>query len=266
MPANRLTLFAKGNLDLRDTLHSLRLGGALAWNGVGEVVRARFPDWSIRVRHETLTRTDALLAATGEPPEELVGRGLDLGAYPPESQFSRAFFETDADAFLLSLQSDVTTTLRRRRGTGWLLYPEGLATWSGADQTWLEAAFDRDGPLTVEASMAALEAIVARRRAISAAPILIYNLSPFVPGEWLHAHQGLEDILSTRIRRYNLGLIELSQRTGISIVDVEAVLARAGAERLKLDALHLSAEGCRLVAEEVVRVLEDLGLFDGAPA
>jgi hypothetical protein len=35
---------------------------------------------------------------------------------------------------------------------------------------------------------------------------------------------------------------------------------------LKLDALHLTAEGCRLVADEVVRVLEDLGLFQAARA
>ena len=33
----------------------------------------------------------------------------------------------------------------------------------------------------------------------------------------------------------------------------------AGADRLKLDAFHLNDEGCRLVAAEAVRVLDDLG-------
>ncbi len=39
------------------------------------------------------------------------------------------------------------------------------------------------------------------------------------------------------------------------------IIARHGADRLKIDALHLNAEGCRLVAEEVVQILEDLGLL-----
>jgi hypothetical protein len=64
--------------------------------------------------------------------------------------------------------------------------------------------------------------------------------------------------------QFNLGLIELSQKTGISVIDVDAILARAGADRLKLDALNLNAEGCRLVATEVVRVLDDLGLSQAA--
>jgi hypothetical protein len=39
------------------------------------------------------------------------------------------------------------------------------------------------------------------------------------------------------------------------------IVARGGADRLKIDALHLTAEGCRLVAEEVLRILEDFGLL-----
>jgi hypothetical protein len=60
--------------------------------------------------------------------------------------------------------------------------------------------------------------------------------------------------------QFNLGLIELSQRTGISVIDIDAILARAGTDRLKLDVLHLNAEGCRLAAAEEVRLLEDFGL------
>ena len=59
-----------------------------------------------------------------------------------------------------------------------------------------------------------------------------------------------------------MGLIELSERTGVSIVDVESLLARKGADALKLDPVHLTPTGYRLVAEEVVRVLGDLGVLD----
>jgi hypothetical protein len=258
---NRLTVFAKGNLDLRDTLHALRIGGDVVWNGIGEVVRAQHPGWSIRVRHETMTRPDALLAATGEPPAELVARKLDLGAYTAESQFSTALFDGECDAVVLSIQPSVTIWPWRRKGDGWLFMPENRPAWPPEDQDWLRANFEDLGPQDPDAAMGDLEAVIGRRREKDDVPILIYNLSAVMPGERLHIHAGLEDVLSTRIRRFNLALIELSQRTGISVIDVDGVLARAGADRLMYDAMHLNAEGCRLVAEEVVRVLDDLGLF-----
>jgi hypothetical protein len=70
----RLVLFAKGNLDLRDSLHSLIIGDQLLWNGLNEIVRARFPGTTIRLRHETWTRSDALLASAGDVPLELAER------------------------------------------------------------------------------------------------------------------------------------------------------------------------------------------------
>ena len=99
----RVNLFLKGNLDVRDSLHSLRLNGAVRWNGVNEVLRGRFPDTTIRVQHETWTRSDALLSAAGEPPAELESRRLPLGAYPARSQFSHAVFAAQADAIILSI-------------------------------------------------------------------------------------------------------------------------------------------------------------------
>jgi hypothetical protein len=39
-------------------------------------------------------------------------------------------------------------------------------------------------------------------------------------------------------------------------------VACAGADRLKIDLLHLTAEGWRLIAEEVVRILHESGCLD----
>lgn len=258
---NRLTLFAKGNLDLRDSLHSLRLGGAVAWNGINEIVRERHPGWSVRLRHETWTRSDALLEAAGAIPAELATRDLALESYPAASQFSTAVFETDADAILLSIQPDLMIPLVRSKRDGYLLMPSGWSAWGQPERSWLNAHFDPEPTLDVERSMHNLEQIIARIRARTAVPILIYNVSAVVPGEQIHSHLGMQDSFSTRIRQFNLGLIELSQKTDMSVIDVDSILARAGADRLKLDAVHLNAEGCRLVAAEVVRVLADLGLF-----
>jgi hypothetical protein len=255
-----VNLFLKGNLDVRDSLHSLRLNGAVRWNGVNEILRSRFPETAIRVQHETWTRSDALLAAAGGVPGELIHRPLPLGAHPPKSQFSQALFEAQVDAIVLSIQPDIATNLLRHRQDGYLLHPGDLGDCAPLDREWLRASFEPVAALDVTESMTNFRDIVGRCQSRSGVPILIYNLSSVVPGDQVHCHAGLGDILSTRIKRFNLGLIELSQQTGISIVDVDAIVARHGADRLKIDALHLNAEGCRLVAEEVVSILNDVGV------
>lgn len=261
---SRINIFVRGNLDVRDTLHSLRVGGVLKWNGVNEVLRQTHPGWSARIRHETGTRSDALLAANGRIPPELATLDISLAPYPLETQFAPALFEAAADVFVLSIQPELMTRLVCHKQRGYLLCPGKWQDWPAALQAWLRSEFEDVGIIDVGAALANLDAIVGRLRARTDAPILIYNLSSVVPGERVHDHQGLEDLLSTRIKRLNLGLIELSQRTGISVIDVDAIVARGGADRLKIDTLHLTSEGCRLVAEEVVRVLDDLGAFSKA--
>jgi hypothetical protein len=261
---SRINIFARGNLDVRDTLHSLRIGDDLKWNGVNEVLRETHPGSVVRIRHETATRSDALLAANGRIPPELAVLDASFAPHPLQTQFASALFEAQADAFVLSIQSELTTRLLRNKREGYLLYPGEWGDWPPDQQQWLRANFDDVGLIPVEAALANFEAIVQRLSARGDAPVLIYNLSSVAPGERVHDYRGLEDLASTRIKRLNLGLIELSQRTGISVIDVDAIVARGGADRLKIDTTHLTAEACRLVAEEVVRVLDDLGVFERA--
>lgn len=110
--------------------------------------------------------------------------------------------------------------------------------------------------------MASLAGVVERLWQDRDVPVLIYNMSSVIPGDRVHCYMGLDETYSTRIRRYNLALIELSQELGFSIVDVDNVLARHGAGGLKLDVMHLQPEGYRLIAQEVVRILDDLGVFE----
>ena len=214
---------------------------------------------------ETWTRSDALLAADGTVPAALAARGLDLGAYPAASQFSTAVFEPGADVVVLSIQPDALSALARHRDEGLAeLHPQDWQAWAPEDRAWLRSAFEPLPPLGVDEALANLARIVGRLRARSEAPILIYNLSAVAPGEAVHVYQGLDETLSTRIRRFNVGLVDLSADTGVSIIDVDRIVAQGGADRLKLDVVHLSADGCRLVAEEVVRVLDDLGVLEAA--
>lgn len=262
----RLTLFIKGNVDVRDSLHSCRIGGEVLWNGVNEVLRARFPGTLARIKHETWTRSDALLAANGSVPEALAARELDLGAYPLQSQFSDAVFTTTADAVVLTLQPDVTNSLMRHKRDGYLFYANDAQAWTAENRAWLKAEFETAGLLPVEIVMDNLKAMIERIRAHRDVPILIYNLSPVIPGDLIHCYMGLGETFATRIRRFNLALTELSEETGVSIVDVDALTARRGVDTVKLDAVHLTAEGYALLAEEVVRVLADTGVLEAMAA
>lgn len=261
---SRLTIFAKGNLDVRDSLHSLRIGGEVLWNGINGIIREKHPDTVVRVRHETWTRSDALLNATGDIPAALSARSLALTPYPLASQFSDALFTTDADVIILSIQPDLTNEMARHRRDGYLFSPSGWQEWPTTDLCWLREEFEKSDMLDVQSSMANFATIVDRVRARSPKPILVYNLSSALPGDTVHCHEGLEETFATRIRRFNLALVDLSKRTGISVIDVDRIVAGAGADRMKLDALHLSEDGCRLVAYEVVRVLAEIGCLTPA--
>jgi hypothetical protein len=257
-----LTLFAKGNVDVHDTLHSCRIGGELLWNGINDVLRITHPGCTARIKHETWTRSDALLRSDGTVPAGLASRDLPMGAYSPTIQFSHSIFETRADAIILSIQPDIMTSLVEHRREGFLLYPSEAAGWSEGDRAWLKSEFAPIEPLSVGQSMANFATIIEKVRERSEAPILVFNLSPITPGEEIHSHLGFGELYSTRIRAFNLGLIELSAETGISIIDIDSVVARKGADALKLDTLHLTPAGYRLVAGEVVRVLADLGILE----
>ncbi len=228
---------------------------------MNEIVRERFPGCTLRIRHELHTRSDALLAATGVAPDGLEGRRSLLDPYVPETQFSRALFETKADVYVLSIQADIMTALYRHRRDGYLLYPTNQESWPRADRSWLQENFSFAGMLEVESAMRALERVIERIRAISDAPVLVYNVSSVVPGESVRNYAEFPESLSARIRRFNLGLIDVSERTGVWIVDVDTIVARAGADRTKIDTLHLTPEGCRLVANEFVEMLEQLDFF-----
>lgn len=257
---SRLNLFAKGNVDVHDSLHSCRIGGEVHWNGINAAIRGR-SNAIIRLRHETWTRSDAIVEASGTIPPEIAGRQLSLGSYPAPSQFSTALFDNTADAIILSILGETATTLVKHNRAGFLFYPSETAKWSQEDRDWLKSDFTRRDLLDVAASMGHLRKIIDRIRERTEVPILIYNVSSFIPGETVHSLQGLGEIYSTRCRRFNLGLAELSEEVGFSIVDVNSIIGRAGADHFKIDAMHLTPDGYRLVAEEVVRVLDELGVI-----
>ena len=257
----RVTIFARGNVDVRDTLVAHRAAGTVAWNGINEALRKQSIAATVRVRHETHARSDALLAANGHVPDVLLKRPLPLAAFPPAAQFSRAVFDAQADAFVFSIQADVYTVLFRHIRDGFLIHARDWATWPEDDRAWLRDQFMPTGLLQPADAIASLGRVIARLRERTQVPVLVFNVSCVMPGDAIHCHVGLDETFAARSQRFNLELIGLSRASGISIIDVDQVIARAGADRCKIDQIHLNAAGCEAVATEVVRVLADLDVL-----
>jgi hypothetical protein len=253
----RLTIFAKGNCDVADSLFASHDTSG-RWDGLNEALRDVQSPWRVRLQHETLLRSDALLAAPGSTPPALEAFTF-APPYGALSQFSTALFDGDADAYVLSIVSDVTMTLARHRSTGHLFFPGWPGEIPQALRAWLRAECEPAPLLTADQSRANLSAIVARLRSRTQAPILIYNLSSATLGDQIAMYRGAEETLRTRILRFNLALVDLSAETGVFIVDVDRLIALAGAEQLKLDNVRFNAAGSRLVAAEVLRLLSEAG-------
>ena len=249
---------------MRDSLLWSRVDGVIQWNGLNEVMRTSHPGVLAKVRHETCARLD-LLPLPGEkllaPPEE-VARFLPSGAHPIDRQHRTALFDAPADAVILSIQSAATNALVRHRRDGWLLLTDELDSWGPDARAYLAAECENAGLLPMEVAFQRLEQLITAIEEKLGAHVLVYNLSPVLPGERIHCWLGADDSLGLRVRRFNLALAELSAKLGFSVVDVERIAACAGAERVKVDLLHLTAVGWRLIAEEVVRILEERGCFD----
>jgi hypothetical protein len=263
-PSRRVVrIFAKGNVDVRDSLLFSRVGDRVEWNGINEVLRVRHPDAIAKVRHETCARLD-LIPLPGEllaaPLAEQV-KTLPCHAHPADSQHHTALFDGSSDVVVLSLQADVLNSLVRHRRDGWLLLPDGYSGWDARSKDWLRSECENAGLAALETTLRSLRRLVPVIEQRLGAHVLVYNLSPLIPGEWIHCWAGAEDSLGLRVRRFNLALAELSAELGFSIVDVERIVASTGV-RIKIDLPHLNAEGWRLVAEEVVRILEDRCVFD----
>ena len=160
----------------------------------------------------------------------------------------------------------MTNALVQHRRDGWLLLPDEIESWGAGPRAWLERECEYAGLADINHVFERLEQLVLAVEKRLAAQVLVYNLSPVTPGERTHCWIGAEDSIALRVQRFNLRLSQLSARLGFSIVDVDRIVACAGADRLKVDLFHLNAEGWRLLAEEVARILEERGCFDQGAA
>lgn len=78
-----------------------------------------------------------------------------------------------------------------------------------------------------------------------------------------HGQSG--DTFSVRVHRFNLALMKLSELEGISIIDVERLVAQLGGEHHVPGRLSYSREAHKAICREFLRVMEDIGFFENRP-
>lgn len=188
--------------------------------------------------------------------------GLDVPLSPAQA----SLFGDEIDVVLLSAKPDVVQAPWRHRESGYLVNPPPgwEEAWTPSGQAWLREQFEPTEPSRVERSKDAMLSLIRAVKQRSGAHVIVYNCSPIDPTDRVHNYHGLDDTLSVRVHRFNLALMQLSVLEGISIIDVERVVAEIGQAHVP-SALRYSADAYQAICREVLRVLQDIGFFEARP-
>ncbi len=270
-PSRRIVrIFAKGNVDVRDSPALVEGGRCRAVERHQRAVAGRrIPRVLAKIRHETCTRLD-LIPLPGEtplePPAEVAAR-LPAKSHPIARQHHTAMFDEPArcsgavaavgDHQCLGAPPSrrLAVAARRDRDLG-----RGAAGVAGTGN-----ASTRASRISTSSS-SGLRLLIPAIEERTGAQVLIYKpqfthnpVNARIAGSGRRIPSPCVCSASTCVWR------NFPPSWGFSIVDADRVVASAGADRLKVDLFHLKAEGWRLLAEEVVRILEERGCLDAVP-
>ncbi|MGI9611188.1 MAG: hypothetical protein ACR2NL_12920 [Acidimicrobiia bacterium] len=99
----------------------------------------------------------------------------------------------------------------------------------------------------------------------SGAHIIVLNASNIDPEELTFNYSRVDVTLPERIRRLNLALVNLSIDEGISIIDVDRIVAQLGAANHVNGVVDYSCEASQVIGDEFLRIVEDIGFFEERP-
>lgn len=98
------------------------------------------------------------------------------------------------------------------------------------------------------------------------AHVFVTNVSTLDPDDPVFTYHGRESQPWTlRGHRLNLMIIDVSHDEGVSIIDIDRVIAEAGGEGSVAAAARYTAAGCEAIADEIARIIEDYGFLDDRP-
>ncbi|NNF65201.1 MAG: SGNH/GDSL hydrolase family protein [Acidimicrobiia bacterium] len=97
------------------------------------------------------------------------------------------------------------------------------------------------------------------------ARIMAFNASTFDPEDTTTTFFKIDSPYPLRIHELDLEIMRLSIDEGISIIDVDRLMAELGAGKHVPKVMELSPRAQDVVAEEFMRVVKDYGFFENRP-
>jgi hypothetical protein len=263
-----LRLLLKAKEELRDFLLGASSGGLMLEQGLRELVAERYGGTiSVEVESEPGVRSDLLLQQLEGPamPEKLQREGGGC-ARTLLSPAPTRLLQGPADVVALSLQTEITRTLWRHRESGYLVdQPDGQEGWSAEQKRWFAAQFVPTGLLSAAEFQENYIRLIRVIKADAGAHVLVVNCSSLDPDDDVCNYHGREDTLALRTHRFNLALMEISAREGISIIDVERLISELGGQQHVFRGMQYSKSACEEICGEFLRVLADIGFFEKRP-
>lgn len=174
---------------------------------------------------------------------------------------------------LSDINADIDYQVSVERYTGVTDLFEGEITSGSPDIVILTLAGDMERLKSVESPESDVSAVradivraIRRIKSEVGAHIFVTNVSTLDPADPVFNYHGLtEQPWTLRGHRLNLMIIGVSHDEGVSIVDIDRVIAEAGGDGSVEAAARYTTTGCEAVVDEMVRIIEEYGFLDDRP-
>jgi hypothetical protein len=258
----RISVFLKGNGDLADSLLAMGEGGQKIETGLRQLLHSSYGgQLEVEIFHEPSGPLGTLLRPA-VPQPDLPGR------FGGGSQFALApvtkLFERTCDVVVFSLEADIARPVWRHRKTGVHVSPPAERDRERGGQG-LSEEYELQGLVAVEDFQRDFTRLVQDIKKRLAAHVIVFNCSTFDPHDRGRNYFGVPDTPALRALKFNHALIEISAQEGISIVDVDRLIAEMGGESNVTRAFEYSPRAHELIRDEFVRILHDIALFQNRP-
>ncbi|MHC5823877.1 MAG: class I SAM-dependent methyltransferase, partial [Nostoc sp.] len=263
-----IRILVKGDRDAIDSLLPTIQGGKKLDKSLRDLINEKSDRaFQIEIIYEPGGRSDLWLQQLGEITFLNEWHAFEqLGSFPCKQletlltgQSPTSLLAADIDIIVFSTQAEITKKLWQHSQTGYLIdIPEDWEQQlSEAEKQEFQQHFSPTGLLSTEQSQANFSQLIQLLKEKTGAYIICYNCCDFDPSDRTHNYYQQKDPLSIRIQKLNLALIKLSMQEGISIIDVESVLAELGTQQHTLKALEYSLVADGAICQEFFRVVED---------
>lgn len=146
----------------------------------------------------------------------------------------------------------------------------GTSSLSGSDANLVvvsvDGEFAAETPASVDDYERDMLAIIRAIKADHGSHVIVLLASTIDPDTIVSNYQREQaDPNPLRVHRYDLAAMRLSFEEGISVLDVDRIIAEMGAASHVPAFLDYSKAACEAIAKEMVRIMDDYAFFDDRP-